>query len=216
MVSFSILLTYILIQWSNANLDTGYHEPIRSGDSDYGNIYETKTINEIDFKFSLKENCILVKGCFMVRTKPACPQFITYNFEDKKRYTKTLTTFEKGQEGDDWYEIKFFLEKYLFAKVRSVWIYSRDEINHRVNFKLKSYEININSLNLVDSSNGYFEFLPMKNGFTKINYLLDYRIKPTKLKKYLYRIQRDESITILSDYKEYLEENCHDKNGFGH
>jgi len=168
---------------------------------------EKKTINDIDFRFTLDDNNILVKGTFVVEAQASCPKFITYDFGHKKNYTKTLSTFEKEKGGDNWYDIHFIIEKYMFAKIESFWRYSLDDVNNRVNFELRSYDINISGLNLVDSSEGYFEFI-QEGDMTRINYFLDYRLKPTRLKSYMYKIQKKESIKILSDYKSYLEDTC--------
>ena len=93
------------------------------------------------------------------------------------------------------------------TEVRALYLYQLDAEQNMIEFELISSQINIPSLNVVEASNGKIVFQDL-GGKTKINYTLNYHIKPTIFKRTLYKIQKKETIAFLSDYKNYLQDHC--------
>ena len=170
-------------------------------------IEESKSVNNIDFNFILESNTININAFFYAEGGEECIMNTSFDFPHKKAYTKGPSDLLLHKKGDDWYEAYFIIEKYFMAKVKALYHYSLHRKEKEIRFDLLSNEVNLRNFNVVNNSSGSISFHP-KNGKTIIKYELLYELKPTMMKKMLFKIQKKETVKFLSDYKAYLEQHC--------
>jgi hypothetical protein len=204
----TLFLLHLVVPFLMTSLNLPLPDSALSSNDSSPEIEEEIAVNDIDMTFSLEGNSIFISGEFSVSGQQECVKTNSFDFEHKKKYTLGVTDLKLEKQGEDWYEANFIIEKYFFAKVKALYHYSIDHQKNQINFYLKKNDINLKSFDIVDTSIGSIRIIAGNGSEIKVRYDLEYRLKPTMMKRSLYKIQKKESVEFLKAYKAYLEENC--------
>ena len=167
---------------------------------------EKERLNGIDFTFKMEDLTIIIDAEFYIESGIDCLMDIAYEFKHKKHYSSPSATLRKGKSGENWYDIHYKIDKFV-AKFQTIWRYYSHPETDSISFKLMHYDINMSSFALVKEQMGNYKFIREGNR-TKVLYHIEHYLKPTMLKKSLYRIQKNESIELLTMTREYMLKHC--------
>ena len=163
--------------------------------------------HEFDYEFIQDGNCYSFRGSFIVQAERDCLIDVIYNFEHISKYASGAKSVEFVRQGENWYEVTYTYRKILVLENKSTWRRTLNRDEQKVVFEMISSENNVSFMPQLDSSSGYYQIKPEKEGY-QVEYFQACKLKTGLLKDAYISQAKKEAIKFLREFKEYIERTC--------
>lgn len=171
---------------------------------------ETGSINGIEYEFIQEATFYSFQGSFYIKADIECITNVSFDFDQKIKYTLGAKSVKLVRQGVNWYEISYTYQKFLFfffIENTSNWFMELIPEKNKIFFDMISSQTNIEIADIVLTSQGYYQFRPENNGF-RVEYYQEAYLKSNLFTKLYISAAKKDAITFLLNYKEYMEKKC--------
>ena len=169
-------------------------------------VYGSKK-KEIYYEFIQDGQYYSFRGSFIVKAELDCLMSVIYDFKHISKYTSGAKSIELVRQRENRYDVTYTYRRLIIFENKSTWRRTLKLDEHKVFFEMISNKNNINIIPKMQSSTGYYQVKPEKEGY-RVEYFQECKLNPGLLKNAYIHKAKKEAIRFMAVFKEYVERAC--------
>lgn len=170
------------------------------------NVY-TQDSDEIEYKFIQTDSSYTFYGSFKIKADAKCLLKISFDYEHIKALAPDAKEVKFLDQGNNWNQISYIYQKFIFFKNKTVWHRILNEEKQRVDFTLISSENNLTIIPRIISSSGYYQ-IRQQEQFVIVEYYQQCQLTEKLLTKLYVDQAKEEAIKFMHRFSQYANAFC--------
>jgi len=164
---------------------------------------------DIKYTFTQTDSTYSFSGSFKIKANPNCLLDICFQHEHISALAPDAKEVLLINEKNDWNQISYTYQKFIYFENKSVWNRKLDKENKRVGFTLISSKNNHAIMPKMVSSSGYYQ-ISMEDEEIIVKYFQQCQLTKSSLTNlYLNRVKK-EALQFMYRFLEYANTTCND------
>ncbi|MBI9053368.1 MAG: hypothetical protein JEY96_06090 [Bacteroidales bacterium] len=168
-----------------------------------------KEPDDIKYTFTQTDSTYSFSGSFKIKANPNCLLDICFQHEHISALAPDAKEVLIKDQGNDWNQISYTYQKFIYFENKSVWNRKFDKENMRVDFTLISSKNNHAIMPKMVSSSGYYQ-ISMKDEEITVKYSQQCQLTKSSITNlYLNRVKK-EALQFMYRFLKYANTICND------